>query len=52
MKLDKYNVDITIVLFSGILWSFGALIVRNLEDPSEVAWQYLFFSRNNSFYFS
>ena len=43
MKLDKHNVDISIVLFAGVLWSFGALIVRNLENPSEVAWQYLLF---------
>jgi len=43
MKLEKHNLDILIVLFSGILWSFGALIVRNLENPSEVAWQYLLF---------
>ena len=43
MKLDKHNVDISIVLFAGALWSFGALIVRNLENPSEVAWQYLLF---------
>jgi len=43
MKLEKHNSDILTVLFSGILWSFGALIVRNLENPSEVAWQYLLF---------
>ncbi len=43
MKLDRHNIDISIVLFSGVLWSFGALIVRNLENPSEVAWQYLLF---------
>ena len=34
MKLEKHNSDILIVLFAGILWSFGALIVRNLENPS------------------
>ena len=43
MKLEKHHSDILIVLFSGIVWSFGALIVRNLENPSEVAWQYLLF---------
>ena len=43
MKLEKHNLDISIVLFAGILWSFGALIVRNLENPSDVAWQYLLF---------
>ena len=43
MKLEKHNSDILIVLFAGILWSFGALIVRNLENPSNVAWQYLLF---------
>ena len=43
MKLEKHNTDILLVLFAGILWSFGALLVRNLENPSEVAWPYLLF---------
>jgi hypothetical protein len=43
MKLEKESLDITIVLIAGTIWSFGALIVKNLENPLEVAWQYLLF---------
>ena len=43
MKIEKENFDITIVLIAGTIWSFGALIVKNLENPLEVAWQYLLF---------
>jgi len=32
-----------IVLFAGILWSFGALVVRYIEDARSIPWQYLFF---------
>jgi len=41
--MEKRNADILVVLFAGILWSFGALLVRNLENPSDVAWQYISF---------
>jgi RarD protein len=30
-------------LIAGILWSFGALVVRYIEDARSVPWQYLFF---------
>jgi len=43
MKIEKESFDITIVLIAGTIWSFGALIVKNLENPLEVAWQYLLF---------
>ena len=32
-----------LVLFAGILWSFGALLVRYLEAAQSYQWQYLFF---------
>jgi len=43
MPKDKTNLAILIVLIAGILWSFGALVVRYLEDARNVPWQYVFF---------
>ena len=43
MPKDKTNSAILIVLIAGILWSFGALVVRYIEDARLVPWQYLFF---------
>jgi len=43
MSKDKTNSAILIVLIAGILWSFGALVVRYIEDARSVPWQYLFF---------
>ena len=33
---------IPIVLLAGIFWSFGAYVVRNIDQPQLVPWQYLF----------
>ena len=43
--MEKVKVDsaILIVLIAGIFWSFGALVVRFIEDAQSVPWQYLFF---------
>ena len=43
MPKNKTNSAILIVLLAGILWSFGALVVRYIEDARSVPWQYLFF---------
>ena len=43
MLKDKTNSAILVVLIAGILWSFGALVVRYIEDARSVPWQYLFF---------
>jgi len=43
MPKDKTNSAILVVLTAGILWSFGALVVRYIEDARSVPWQYLFF---------
>ena len=43
MLKDKTNSAILIVLIAGILWSFGALVVRYIEDTRSIPWQYLFF---------
>ncbi len=43
MPKDKTNLAILIVLIAGTLWSFGALVVRYIEDARNVPWQYVFF---------
>ena len=43
MPKDKTNSAILLVLIAGILWSFGSLVVRYIEDARSVPWQYLFF---------
>ena len=49
MPKDKTNSAILIVLIAGILWSFGALVVRYIEDAQSVPWQYLFFRGSTIF---
>ena len=49
MPKDKTNSAILIVLLAGILWSFGALVVRYIEDARSVPWQYLFFRGSTIF---
>ena len=43
MGTRKVETAILIVLIAGIFWSFGALVVRFIEDARSVPWQYLFF---------
>jgi len=43
MKTGKVDSAILIVLIAGIFWSFGALVVRFIENAHLVPWQYLFF---------
>jgi DME family drug/metabolite transporter len=33
---------IPVVLFAGLLWSFGPLVVRHMDQPGLVPWQYIF----------
>ena len=40
--LKNSIVAIPIVLFAGILWSFGPYVVRHIDQPETVPWQYLF----------
>ena len=39
-KNDK--IAIPVVLFAGLLWSFGPLVVRYMDQPGESPWQYIF----------
>ena len=42
LQLKNEKVAIPVVLFAGLLWSFGPLVVRYMNDPNLVPWQYLF----------
>jgi len=49
MNVRSNNSAIIIVLIAGIFWSFGALVVRFIEDARSVPWQYLFFRGSTIF---
>tara|TARA_Y100000590_G_scaffold466300_1_gene641182 strand:+ start:506 stop:1411 length:906 start_codon:yes stop_codon:yes gene_type:complete len=40
--LKNEKIAIQIVIISGIIWSFGPLVVRHIDNASAVPWQYLF----------
>jgi len=42
LQLKNPRIAIPIVLFAGILWSFGPLVVRYMDNPNLVPWQYIF----------
>ena len=42
-KMIKNSSAIIIVLIAGLLWSFGPLVVRNIDNAEQIPWQYLFF---------
>ena len=39
LKNEKYAIPL--VILAGTFWSFGPLVVRNMDDPGSVTWQYL-----------
>jgi RarD protein len=41
-NLKNPKIAIPIVLLAGIFWSFGPYVVRHIEQPETVPWQYLF----------
>ena len=41
LELKNEKVAIPLVLFAGILWSFGPLVVRYIDQPELVPWLYL-----------
>jgi len=49
MKKSKADSAILIVLIAGVFWSFGALVVRFIEDARSIPWQYLFFRGSTIF---
>ena len=42
IEIRNEKLAIPIVLFAGLFWSFGPLIVRYMNDPQLVPWQYIF----------
>ena len=42
VELRNEKIAVPVVLFAGILWSFGPLVVRYMNDPHMVPWQYIF----------
>jgi len=42
LEIKNEKIAIPVVLLAGLLWSFGPLIVRYMDQPNLVAWQYLF----------
>ena len=42
IELRSPKISIPVVLFAGLLWSFGPLVVRYMDNPELVPWQYIF----------
>ena len=40
--LKNPKIAVPIVLFAGLIWSFGPLVVRYMDNPHLVPWQYIF----------
>jgi len=41
IELKNEKIAIPVVLVAGLLWSFGPLVVRYMDEPNLVPWQYL-----------
>jgi len=42
LELKNPKISVPVILFAGILWSFGPLVVRYMDSPNQVPWQYIF----------
>ena len=42
LELRNPRIAVPVVLFAGLLWSFGPLVVRYMDNPHLVPWQYIF----------
>ena len=42
LELKNPRIAVPVVLFAGLLWSFGPLVVRYMDSPNQVPWQYIF----------
>ena len=42
IELKNEKLAVPVVLFAGLLWSFGPLVVRYMDQPHLVPWQYIF----------
>ena len=41
-ELKNEKIAIPVVLIAGLIWSFGPLVIRYMNDPNLVPWQYIF----------
>ena len=41
-EIKNEKIAIPVVLFAGLIWSFGPLVVRYMNEPNLVPWQYIF----------
>ena len=41
-ELKNEKIAIPVVLIAGIIWSFGPLVVKHMNEPNLVPWQYIF----------
>ena len=42
LELKNPKIAVPVVLVAGIMWSFGPLVVRYMDNPNQVPWQYIF----------
>ena len=42
LELRNPKIAVPVVLIAGLIWSFGPLVVRNMNDPHLIPWQYIF----------
>ena len=42
LEFKNPKIAVPIVLFAGLIWSFGPLVVRYMDDPHLIPWQYIF----------
>ena len=42
IELKNEKIAIPVVLLAGLIWSFGPLVVRHMNEPNLVTWQYIF----------
>jgi DME family drug/metabolite transporter len=41
-QLKNPKIAVPVVLFAGLIWSFGPLVVRYMDEPHLIPWQYIF----------
>jgi drug/metabolite transporter (DMT)-like permease len=41
-QLKNPKIAVPVVLFAGLVWSFGPLVVRHMDEPHLIPWQYIF----------
>ena len=42
LELKNPRIAAPVVLFAGLIWSFGPLVVRFMDEPHLIPWQYIF----------